>query len=126
MIPISTPDAPQPAGHYAQAIVHAGLVYVSGQLPIDPADPYAAPGAVEAQARRTLANVEHVLRAAGSDLSGVLQLLIYVTEREHWGVVNAVVAEAFGEHRPARAIIPVGPLKRDFALEVTAIATVHQ
>ena len=126
MHPIHTPDAPTPAGHYSQGIVHGGLVYVSGQLPIDPTDPDREPGSVEAQTRLTLSNVRAVLDEAGSGLEHVLQLLIYVSDGSDWGTVNGVVAEMFGDHRPSRAIIPVGPLKRGFALEITAIGAIPE
>ena len=126
MHPIHTSDAPKPAGHYSQGIVHAGLVYVSGQLPIDPADPAREPDSIEAQTRRTLSNVQAVLEEAGSGLGHVLQLLIYVSDGSDWGTVNGVVAEMFGEYRPSRAIIPVGPLKRGFALEITAIGAIPE
>lgn len=123
---IHTDAAPTPAGHYSQGVVHAGVVYVSGQLPIDPANPEAELGSVEDQTRQTLANVAGVLNASGSSLSQVLQLLIYVSDGGDWGAVNRVVAEMFGDHKPSRAIVPVAPLKRGFALEITAIAAVSQ
>ena len=126
MHPIRTPYAPTPAGHYSQGIVHAGVVYVSGQLPIDPQNPDAEPGTVEEQTRRTLQNVSAVLEAAGSDLSHLLQLMIYVSDGGDWGAVNAVVAEMLGDHRPSRAIVPVSPLKRGFALEITAIGALRE
>ena len=119
---IETEDAPLPAGHYSQAIVHGGTVYVAGQLPIDPTDPGKPAGSIEEQAEQVLRNVEAVLRAAGSSLDRVLAVTVYITDLEMWGRVNEVYARVFGDHRPARAVIPVGPLRKGYQIEVQAIA----
>lgn len=121
---ISTPNAPTPAGHYSQAVVHDGLVFVAGQLPIDPADPSRAPGSVEQQTELALRNVEAILKAAGSGLDRVLQMTIYVTDVSLWGKVNAVYAGIMGAHRPARAVVPAGELRHGMLLEIQAIAAV--
>ncbi|HEY5218353.1 MAG TPA: Rid family hydrolase, partial [Gemmatimonadaceae bacterium] len=82
MHPITTPNAPQPAGHYSQAIVHNGLVYVAGQLPLDPrTGEVVAAGDVEAQTEQVLRNVESVLRAANSGLDQLLSVTIFITGR---------------------------------------------
>ncbi|MEP6572520.1 MAG: Rid family detoxifying hydrolase [Gemmatimonadota bacterium] len=122
MHPISTPDAPTPGGHYSQAIVHGGMVYVAGQLPIDPARPDAPPGTIEEQTERTLRNVEAILRAAGSGLDQVVQMTIYITARSQWAAVNATYARIMGHHRPARAIVPVKEIKPGCEIEIQAIA----
>jgi len=80
---ISTPDAPIARGHYSQAIVHEGIVYVAGQLPIDPAEPERKLEAFDAQARQVIANIAAILQAAGSDLGHVLKAPVYVLELEH-------------------------------------------
>jgi 2-iminobutanoate/2-iminopropanoate deaminase len=121
---IKTPKAPQPAGHYSQAIVHNGIVYAAGQLGIDPAQPAAPPGTIEAQTEQTLANVGAVLEAAGSGLDHVLQMTVYVSDMELWGKVNEVYARVMGEHRPARAVVPVKEFRRGFQIEMMAIAAV--
>jgi 2-iminobutanoate/2-iminopropanoate deaminase len=119
---ISTPDAPQPAGHYSQAVVCGGVVYVSGQLPHDATDPNAPPGDASAQTRRALANVDAILKAAGSGLGHVLQMTIYVTDIGLWSEINETYADVMGEHRPARAVVPIGPLRDGSLLEVQATA----
>jgi 2-iminobutanoate/2-iminopropanoate deaminase len=119
---VHTPGAPAPAGHYAQAVVHNGLVFVAGQLSIDPSDPRREPGSIEEQAERTLHNVRAILEAAGSGLDLVLQLTIFVSDMGHWGAVNATVARVFGDHKPARAIIPCGTLNRGFQIEIATVA----
>jgi 2-iminobutanoate/2-iminopropanoate deaminase len=123
---ISTPDAPAPAGHYSQAVVHGGLAYVAGQLPLDPATgELVGPGDIEAQTTRVFHNVEAVLRAAGSRLDLVLSLTVYVTDRSLWGQVNGVCARVFGPHRPARAVVPVPELRHGCLIEVQAVAVVE-
>ena len=119
---VFTKGAPAPAGHYAQGVVHGGLVYVAGQLGKDPARPDAPPGTLEEQTERALRNVEAVLVAAGSDLSRVLQMTVYVSDAAFWGRVNEVYARVLGEHRPARAIVPVNEFRGGWQIEIQAIA----
>lgn len=121
---ILTSDAPQPGGHYSQAVVHNGLVYVSGQLPLDPVTGLVVAGDITRQAERTLDNVAAILEAAGSGLERVLSLTIFVLTRDDWAPVNAVCAQRFGSHRPSRAIVGAANLKADCRVEITAIATV--
>ncbi len=126
MQPVVTDGAPTPAGHYAQGIVHGGLVYVSGQLPIDPATGAVVDGDMTVQAERTLRNVAAVLEAAGSGLDRVLMLTIFVTAREEWPVVNAVCARLFGAHRPARAVVGGADLKPGCRIEITAVGMISE
>jgi 2-iminobutanoate/2-iminopropanoate deaminase len=126
MIAISTPDSPQPAGHYSQAIVHAGIVYVSGQLAVDPATGEKRLGSIEVQTEQALRNVAAILEAAGSDLAHVLKTTVYVADISLWGRVNAVYARFFGEHRPARAVVPTKELHYGFLIEIDAIAAVRE
>lgn len=121
---IHTDAAPQPGGHYSQAVVHQGLVHVSGQLPLDPATGLVVVGDITAQAERTLENVSAILTAAGSSLDRVLSLTIFVLTRDDWAPVNAVCARRFGAHRPARAIVGAANLKADCRVEITAVAAV--
>jgi 2-iminobutanoate/2-iminopropanoate deaminase len=124
MIEISTPDAPRPAGHYSQAIVHGGTVYVSGQLPIDPQTGEKRIGSIEEQTEQALKNLAEILRAANSDLNQVVKTTVYVSDIELWGRVNAVYAKFFGDHRPARAVVPTRELHYGFQIEIEAIAAV--
>jgi 2-iminobutanoate/2-iminopropanoate deaminase len=123
---IHTPDAPPPAGHYAQAVVHGGLVYVSGQLPIDPHAEELTVGDIETQTRQALRNVEAILKAAGSDLGRLLQVTIYLSDVALWERVNAVYAHVMGEHRPARAVVPTKELHYGFQIEIQAVAAVPE
>jgi 2-iminobutanoate/2-iminopropanoate deaminase len=122
---ISTPDAPTPAGHYSQGVVHGGVVYVAGQLSLDPkTGELVGADDIEAQTEQALRNTTAILRAAGSDLDRVLSLTIYVTGRALWAQVNAVCAKYFGSHRPARAFIPVPELRHGCLIEIQAVAAV--
>jgi reactive intermediate/imine deaminase len=119
---IQPSDQPTPKGHYSPGIEHDGLIYVSGQLPMDlnTREPYA--GDIETQTELALKNVEAVLEAGGSDLDHVLQMTIYVSDMELWAAVNATYARVMGDHRPARAIVPVKDLHFDTKIEIQAIA----
>lgn len=119
---IQTHGAPAPGGHYSQAVVHNGTVYVSGQLPIDPQTGEKQLGSIEAQTEQVLKNISEILRAANSDLSRLLQVTIYISDISLWQRVNAVYAGMLGEARPSRAVIPVKELHYGFQIEVSAIA----
>lgn len=119
---IQTADAPRPAGHYSQAIVHNGVIYVAGQLPIDPHESERRIGTIEEQTERVLQNVAAILEAANSGLDRVLQMTIYISDIDLWGRVNAVYARVMGSHRPARAIVPTLELHHGFQIEIQAIA----
>jgi len=122
---ISTDDALKPSGHYSQAIVHQGLVYVSGQLPFDWRSGQKILGSAGEQAAATLTNLGRVLEAAGSSRDQVLRCTLYVSDITFWDEINAAYAEFFGDHKPARAIVPTGPLHFGFKVEIDAIAAVN-
>jgi 2-iminobutanoate/2-iminopropanoate deaminase len=121
---IQPKNQPRPKGHYSPGIEHNGLVYVSGQLPMDLKTREPFTGAIEGQTELALLNVEAVLEAAGSDLQHVIQMTIYVSDMELWSKVNETYAKVMGEHRPARAIVPVKDLHFDTKIEIQAIAAV--
>ncbi len=121
---INLPDIPAPKGHYSQAVEHNGLIYVSGQLPVNHETGAVESGSIEAQTELALQNVEAVLKAAGSDLDSVLQMTIYVSEMNLWDRVNAVCISLFGEHKPARAVVPVKDLHFGTKIQIQAIAAV--
>jgi len=119
---IETRNAPNAAGHYSQAIVHNGVVYVAGQLPIKPGSTDRTVGNIEEQTEQTLRNVEAILQAAGSGLDRVLQMTIYVSDIELWGGVNTAYSRVMGTHKPARAVVPVKDLHYGYQIEIQAIA----
>ena len=121
---VRTNDAPPPAGHYSQAIVHDGLVYVSGQLPIDSKREDKHVGSIEEQTEQVLRNLDAILKKASSDRDHVLKVTVYVSDIALWGRVNSVYARFFGNHRPARAVVPTRELHFGFQIEIEAIAAV--
>jgi 2-iminobutanoate/2-iminopropanoate deaminase len=123
---IQTPHAPQPAGHYSQAVVHGGLVFVAGQLPHDMANPGRPAGDADEQTERALRNVEAILEAAGSGLDLLLSVTVYVADVALWPRVNAAYARVLGPHRPARSVVPVKELHHGYLVEVQAVAALRE
>lgn len=119
---IITTEAPLPAGHYSQAISYNGLVFVSGQLPLDPQTGKIVEGGIEAQLKQTIENIRSILAASNSTLDRIIKTNIYIPDINHWPEINRVYAEIFGEHKPARAVIPCGKLHFDALLEMEVIA----
>ena len=124
MRPVTTAAAPAAAGHYSQAMEHAGTVYVAGQLPIDPAAPQRRVEGFEAQARQVIANVIAIVEAAGSARENILRTTVYIADIAHWPAFNAIYAEMMGGHRPARTVVPVPGLHYGYLVEMDAIAAV--
>jgi len=121
---IFTENAPSPAGHYAQAIIHDDIVYVSGQLPVEPKSGEKKTGPIEEQAEQALKNLAEILKAAGSDVNRILKVTVYLADISLWERLNAVYARFFGEHRPARSVVPAPNLHFGFQVEIDAIAAV--
>ncbi len=124
MTPVHTDGAVQPHGHYAQAIVHGGTVYVSGLLG-NRSDADAGRD-MAAQAAHCLDELSAILEAAGSGLDLVLKLGVFVSDVGEWPAVNALCAERFGTHRPARIVVPCGPMRFGSLIEIDAIAAVRE
>ncbi len=121
---IETEDAPAPGGHYSQGIEHNGLLFVAGQLAIDPKTGDKKLGSIEEQTTQALENVAAIVRAAGSEGSKILKTTVYISDIDLWGKVNEAYGAFFGEHRPARAVIPVRDLHFGFLIEIEAVAAV--
>ncbi len=121
---ISTDKAPAAAGHYSQAISHNGLVFVAGQLPIDPVTREVVQGGIEPQALRVIENVKAILEEAGSGLDKILKTTIYIPDMSYWAEINRIYAECMGDHKPARAVVPCGDLHYGVLMEMEVIATV--
>lgn len=112
--------------HYSPAVVHGNLVFVSGQLPIEQDSGRRLTDApIEAQVLLVLQNLATILRTNGSGIDRVLKVTVYVSDIGLWDRVNAVYADFFGAHRPARAVVPTGPLHFGFLVEIDAIASVN-
>jgi len=122
---VSTLNAPAARGHYSQAVVHDGLVYVAGQLPIVPGEPERRLATFDEQARRVIDNVIAILHEAGSAPHLVLKATVYIADVEHWPAFNAIYAEKLGAHRPARTVVPVAQLHYGYLVEMDAIAALR-
>ena len=122
---IRTDGAPAPIGPYSQAVVHDGLLYASGQIPLDPATGELVPGDVEAQTERVFANLRAVLDAAGTSLDHVLRATVYLTDLTLFPRVNAVYERHLGNPpKPARSTIGAAALPLGALVEIDVIATV--
>lgn len=121
---ISTDAAPQAIGPYSQAIVHNGIAYLSGQIPLDPATGQLVEGGIEEQAVRVLENLGAVLLACGSSYGQVLKTSIFVKDMNDFAKVNEVYSRYFTVDPPARATVQAAKLPRDVMVEIEAIAAV--
>lgn len=117
---ISTDQAPKAIGTYSQAVKVGNTVYLSGQIPLDPASMELVEG-IEAQVRRVFDNLRAVCRAAGGDLADIVKLNIFLTDLGHFARVNEIMAEYFAEPYPARAAVGVAALPRGAAVEMEAV-----
>ena len=118
---INSAKAPAAAGQYSQAIAADRFVFVSGQLPVDPATG-SIPEGIEAQANASLSNVNAVLEAAGCTLNDVVKTTVFLSDMGNFSVVNEIYAGYFGEPFPARSCFQVAKLPKDALVEVEAIA----
>ena len=119
--PISTPSAPKAIGTYSQAVKVHGTVYLSGQIPLDPASGELVSGDMDTQVRRVFENLKAVTQAAGGSLGDVVKLNVYLTDLGHFALVNRIMAEYFTEPYPARAVVGVAALPRGAAIEVDGV-----
>jgi reactive intermediate/imine deaminase len=122
---VTTGDAPAAGGHYSQAIVHGGLVYVAGQLPLVPGEPQRRLASFEEQAEQVISNVIAIVEAAGSGADRIVRTTVYIADIAHWPAFNAIYARRLGDHRPARTVVPVAQLHYGFLLEMDAIAALR-
>ena len=119
---ISTSRAPAAIGPYSQAVSWGGLIFVSGQIPLDPATGQVVGDDAGAQTERVLKNLAAVLEAAGSSLGQVVKTTVYLRDLNDFAKVNEVYARFFREQPPARATVQVARLPRDVSVEIEVIA----
>jgi 2-iminobutanoate/2-iminopropanoate deaminase len=119
---ISTSKAPAALGPYSQALRWGDLIFVSGQIPIDPATSQVVGDDVAAQTERVLKNLAAILEAAGASLGQVLKTTVYLRDLNDFGKMNEVYARFFSEQPPARATVQVARLPRDVSVEIEAVA----
>ncbi len=119
---IHTDSAPRAIGPYSQAIRANGLIFASGQIPLDPATMQMVEGDVRAQTERVLKNMAQVLEAAGSSLQKVVRTTVFLADLNDFAVMNEVYTQFFGDTRPARSTVQVARLPRDARVEIDVIA----
>ena len=120
---IATEKAPKALGPYSQAIRANGMIYCSGQIPIDPAVNAVTATTIEGQTRQAITNLKNVLEAAGSGLDKVVKTTVFISDMNDFAALNAVYAELFGDTKPARSCVQVARLPKDVKVEIEAVAT---
>jgi len=121
-VPVPTPSAPPAAGPYSPAVRAGDWLVLAGQVGIDPASGKMVAGGVEAEARQVLANVGAILADCGASFADVAKTTVFVTDIADFALVNAVYAEAFGDHKPARSTVEVAALPAGAHVELEAWA----
>ena len=121
---VTTDHAPQAIGPYSQAVVAGGLVFLSGQIPIDPSTGKVVEGDIKVQTERVLQNLAAVLDAAGTSFRHVVKTTVFLHTMDDFAGMNEVYAGAFGAHRPARSTVAVKSLPRNVLVEIDVIAEV--
>ncbi len=119
---ISTPNAPAAIGPYSQAVRTGNLIFVSGQIPLDPATGQLVRGDIGTQTQQVLENLAAVLEAAGSSLAKVVKTTVYLRDLGEFGRMNEIYGKLFAGNAPARATVQVARLPRDAAIEIDVVA----
>ena len=122
----SSEEAPKAIGPYSQAVGSGQLVFTSGQIPLDPSTGNLVEGDFEQSVRRVFRNLEAVLRVAGVSFSDVVKSTVFLTTFDNFPAMNAVYAEYFGEHKPARSTVAVAQLPMNAPVEIEVIAVKRQ
>lgn len=119
---VYTKNAPEPIGPYSQAIVFNNMVFISGQIAIDPESGKLIEGNIKEQTKQTIRNVENILTAAGSDISKVIKVTVYLKDINEFTAMNEIYEEYFGNSKPARSAIEAAKLPKDALVEIDAVA----
>jgi 2-iminobutanoate/2-iminopropanoate deaminase len=122
--PVSTENAPKVVGPYSQAIIVKGLVFTSGQIPIDPYTGALAEGNIEVQTSQVLENLKVVLEAAGSSLDRVIKTTVFIKDMNDFSKVNEVYSKYFSQPYPARSCVEVARLPKDAGIEIEVVAEI--
>jgi len=121
---IHTNKAPQAIGTYSQAVNHQGMVFISGQIPLDPETMEMVTGGIDAQIHRVFKNLSAICTAAGGSLDDIVKLTVFLTDMVNFPQVNVIMEQYFTTPYPARAAIGVAALPKDSEVEMEAILTV--
>jgi 2-iminobutanoate/2-iminopropanoate deaminase len=120
--PILTPNAPQPIGPYSQAVAVGNLVFVSGQIPLDPATGAVVGATIVEQARQALRNLLAVLAAQSLDANALVKTTVFIRSMADFAAFNTVYAEELGNAKPARSVVEVSALPKNVLVEIEGIA----
>jgi len=123
---ISTSKAPSAIGPYSQAVKFGNLLFISGQIPVNPLTGETVPGDIEDQTRQVLRNLEAVLNAAGSSLEKVVKTTLFIKDMNEFTLINQVYAGFFPQNPPARSTVEVARLPKDVRIEIEAISTIQK
>lgn len=121
---VKTRHSDKNPGHYSPGVIHKGILYVSGQLSINPETGRIPEGGIAEQTRQALENMKEVLDSAGTTKDNVIKVSIYIADVEFWPEVNKVYSEFFESHKPARIVVPVKKLNYGCLVEIEALAAV--
>jgi 2-iminobutanoate/2-iminopropanoate deaminase len=121
-IPFHTTNAPQAIGPYSQAVMTSGnMLFVSGQIPLDPETMQIVEGGIEEQTRRSLRNMLNIVEDAGFTKQNIAKATVFIKNMDDFAVINGIYSEFMGEHRPARAVVEVARLPKDVLIEIECI-----
>ncbi|MEM0031171.1 MAG: RidA family protein [Desulfurococcaceae archaeon] len=123
---IYTSNAPRPIGPYSQGVCVNGLLFISGQIPIDPATNSLVEGDFKSKVERVLENVKAIVEAAGGKINDIVKVTVFLRDISKFQEFNEVYSKYFGENPPARSVIEVSNLPRNVDLEVEAVAYIHE
>ncbi len=123
---IAPKDGPPPAGPYSPAVAANGFLFVSGQIPLDPATGEIIQDSFEREARQTLENLKSVVEAGGATLNDVVKVNIYLADIARFGELNQIYSEYFDESKPARACVQAAKLPKDASIEIEAVAVLNE
>ncbi|RTL45457.1 MAG: RidA family protein [Candidatus Melainabacteria bacterium] len=121
---IDTKHAPKAIGPYSQALVHNGLVFVSGQIPFNPATGELVTGSITEQTNQVLSNIAAILKEAGTELNNVVKTTVYLKDMNDFDEMNKEYAQHFSNNKPARATVQVARLPKDVSIEIDAISAI--
>ena len=121
---VSTDKAPAAIGPYSQAVKYGGLVFTSGQIPLDPVSGEVVSGDIAAQTRQVLKNLQEVLTAGGSSLDKIIKTTVFIKDMNDFSVINEVYASFFTQSPPARSTVEVARLPKDVRIEIEAVAAI--
>ncbi len=122
---IKSEKIPEPKGHYSPCIEHNGMLYLSGQVPVDPVS-QKVPESIEEQTDLVLQKVEQIINESGSSKNHILQMRVYISDIKLWDIVNERYRLFFGNHKPVRTIIPTRDLHYGCLIEVEATAIIME